>query len=223
MAQNDVQAFYERYWQRQGGSPADFDFAPFQRRSKLQRALDAIPAGANVLDAGCGNGDFSLFLNELGYHVSGVDISATAVARARICAPECHFEVASLERGLPFANSIFTAVWCTEVFEHLFDIHAALSELNRVLVYDGLLVFTTPYHGLIKNLAISALGFERHFDPYLSHIRFFTRKSLAMCLNNTGFLPVAWSGVGRRWPLWMSHFVVARKVASPDAAPEIRG
>ncbi len=204
--------------QLQTGSQGDFCGT-----AKLQKALTELSPGSLVLDAGCGNGEFSLFLVELGYEVTGVDISSAAIAKARMAIPESRFEVASLETGLPFTEGEFAAVWCTEVLEHLFDVHTALTELNRVLMPSGLFVLTTPYHGLIKNLAIALAGFEQHYNPYLSHIRFFTRKSLGVCLTRAGFTAVSWGGVGRRGPLRMSHFVVAHKTSLPEPAPEIIG
>ena len=96
--------FYERYWRRQGGSPAERGFALTERQTKLRKALAELPAGASVLDAGCGKGDFSFFLAQLGYHVIGVDISSAAVAKAKAIAPACRFEVASLEASLPFGG-----------------------------------------------------------------------------------------------------------------------
>jgi 2-polyprenyl-6-hydroxyphenyl methylase/3-demethylubiquinone-9 3-methyltransferase len=194
-----------------------------ERQMALRRALAGLPAASAVLDAGCGNGEFTSFLASLGYSVTGVDVSATAIARSKAQVPNGRFEVASLEAGLPFQGGEFSAVWCSEVLEHITDVHAALSEFNRVLVFGGVVVLTTSYHGLIKNLAIAVAGFERHYDPYLSHIRFFTRRSLGACLSRTGFTPISWSGVGRRWPLWMSHFVVARKDSHPGAPPQIMG
>jgi 2-polyprenyl-6-hydroxyphenyl methylase/3-demethylubiquinone-9 3-methyltransferase len=215
--------FYERYWRREGGSPADHHFALAERQAKLRNALARLPNGSQVLDAGCGNGEFSTFLAHLGHKVTAVDISVEAISKAKATFPDGHFEVASLEEGLPFADGEFAAVWCTEVLEHLFEVHAALAHLNRVMRQGGLLVLTTPYHGRIKNLAIALAGFERHYNPYISHIRFYTNKSLDMCLTNGGFTALTWSGIGRRWPLWMSHFVVARKTSAPGPAPEIIG
>lgn len=218
-----ISDFYEWYCQREGGSPADHGFALAERKVKLRKALGELPAGAPVLDAGCGSGEFTAFLADLGFSVTGVDILANAVVQAQQRCPGPRFEVASLEAGLPFADEEFAAVWCSEVLEHLFYVYAALAELNRVLQPDSKLVLTTPYHGLIKNIAIALLGFEKHYNPYLSHIRFFTRCSLAMCLERAGFAVEQWGGVGRHWPLWMAHFVVARKVALPEPAPEING
>jgi 2-polyprenyl-6-hydroxyphenyl methylase/3-demethylubiquinone-9 3-methyltransferase len=71
--------------------------------------------------------------------------------------------------------------------EHLFDVGAALTEINRVLRPGGKFVLTTPYHGLVKNLIVRVLAFERHYDPCGSHIRFFTRRSLKLCLEKAGF------------------------------------
>ena len=218
----DLAAFYERYWQREGES-SERGLSVIERQTKLQSAFARLPDGASILDAGCGTGDFSLFMTQLGFNVTGVDISATAVARARDAVPARRFEVASLEAGLPFAEGEFAAVWCTEVLEHLFDVHTALAELSRVLAQDGLLVLTAPYHGLLKNLAIALFGFERHYNPYLSHIRFYTRKSLRECLGRAGFTVLSWGGVGRKWPIWMSHFVIARKISMPGHAPRIIG
>jgi SAM-dependent methyltransferase len=215
--------FYDRYWQHEGLSPAEKCVALSRRRIKLQKVLTKLPQKSSVLDAGCGNGEISLFLAKLGYYISGTDISVTAVERAKAAVPEGRFEVASLETGLPFKEGEFLAVWCSEVLEHIFDVHAALSELNRVLVLNGFFILTVPYHCLVKNLPIALNGFERHYNPYVSHVRFFTRKSLQICLEHSGFTVISWEGIGRFWPFWMSFFVVARKTALPGPAPEIIG
>jgi len=173
-----------------------------------------------VLDSGCGNGVFTAFLSQLGFDAVGIDISGTAIGFARQRYQGMRFEVASLEDGLPCKPDAFDAVWCTEVLEHLFDVQAALTEINRVLRPNGTLVLTTPYHGLLKNLAIALLSFDRHFDPCGPPIRFFTRCALDLCLGKAGFVVEQWAGVGRFWPLWMSHFVVARKAGMPDHAAE---
>jgi 2-polyprenyl-6-hydroxyphenyl methylase/3-demethylubiquinone-9 3-methyltransferase len=216
--------FYERYWKsaaEEGTYHCGFDIA--QRKKALQAALSHIPSGAAVLDAGCGNGEFSAFLTGLGYHVVSIDISAIATKHARQNLPQGVFSVTSLEDGIPFPDSSFAAVWSSEVLEHLFDVHTALSEINRVLQPGGTLVLTTPYHGLVKNIIIALRNFDHHYHPYLSHIRFFTQKTLSSCLDRAGFSVETFRGVGRRWPVWRSSFVVARKVAPPGPPPAIEG
>lgn len=215
--------FYKQYWKSKGPLRAAQDLLVINRNAKSEKVLKTLPVSSPVLDAGCGNGDFTFLLARRGYKGIGIDISSAAIKIARATAPQIPFLVASLEKGLPFGGDEFAAVWCFEVLEHLFDVHGALSELNRLLAKDGLLILTVPYHGLIKNIAIALDGFERHYNPYISHIRFYTRKSLGVCLSRAGFTVLLREGIGRFWPLWMSDFVVAQKTSSPGVAPQIIG
>ncbi len=217
--------FYDRYWQHERDAPPLHRAWTAQRIAGLQAALAGLPSGAPVLDAGCGLADFSRLLLDSGYAVTGIDLAAGTLAARIVDAPTLagRLLAASLEGALPFPAETFAAAWSTEVIEHVFDVHAMLAELNRVLQPGGLLILTTPYHGLIKNVVLALHGFEQHFDPYVSHIRFFTRRSLAGCLERAGFRVESARGIGRFWPVWMSHFVVARKVNPPGPPPEIHG
>ncbi len=222
-----VKEFYELYWQ-QDYAPPQGDPTSAQRMVLLETALRPILASPRtgsrcVLDAGCGDGAFLAFLRRLGFEVSGLELAEGAAFRARRRCPEAEVRVGSLEESLPFEDERFDAVWCTEVLEHLFHVHSALAELNRVLKPGGLLLLTTPYHGLVKNLLIVLAAFEVHYNPDLSHIRYFSRRSLGQCLRRAGFEPASWQGLGRAWPLWKSVFVVAHKSGRPGPPPEIVG
>jgi len=219
--------FYEAYWSKEGKAVPDEDPTTEERKHVLALSLRQLAATRDrpgkILDAGCGNGEFTMFIKELGFEVVGIDTAVAAIERARARYPNITFYIGSLEDRLLFHDGEFQAIWSTEVLEHLFDVHACLSELNRVLAQNGLLILTTPFHGLLKNIAITLMAFERHFNPYLSHIRFFTRRSLTECLTRAGFDPVLWRGIGRSWPLYKSFFVVARKVRAAEPPPEIIG
>jgi 2-polyprenyl-6-hydroxyphenyl methylase/3-demethylubiquinone-9 3-methyltransferase len=216
--------FYERYWLRPELSDEDDSgLAIGPRKQLLKKVLKTVPPRAPVLDAGCGSGVFSAFLHELGYTPAGIDISHNAVAYARRRYPNIPFQVAIVENGLPFSGEHFAAIWFSEVIEHVFDVHATLAELNRILQPGGTLILTTPYHGMVKNLIIALKGYDRHYNPYLSHIRFSSRNSLRMCLERAGFSVEQWRGIGRNWPVYKSQFVVCRKTGLPGVAPEIIG
>lgn len=206
--------YYERYWNADEPIPEDDPTTP-ERESLLLESLAALRNGNDnrlrVLDAGCGSGWFLERLDRAGFEAHGVDLSSTAAAEARKRCPAAQVQAASLEERLPFPDGHFDAIWSTEVIEHVFDPKAFLEELNRVLRPGGLLVLTTPYHGLAKNLAIAVAGFDRHFDPVGPHIRFFTIPSMYRLLAETGFKSPAWRGIGRFWPLYKSMFVTARK------------
>ncbi len=215
----NVSEFYEQYWRQPEAAPESGQLVE-ERKALLKVALNDLRPGARVLDIGCGSGVFTAFLQDTGFDVVGVDISQRAVRYARQRYPGIRFEAVSVEHGLSFKNEEFDVVWCSEVLEHLFDVGAALTEINRVLPLGGKFVLTTLYHGLVKNLLICVLTFERHYDPCGPHIRFFTRRSLKLCLEKAGFTVERCAGVGRFWPVWMSHFVVARKVSMVNAVRE---
>lgn len=176
-----------------------------------------------ILDFGCGRGDFACFLSKAGYKVHGVDISNAALDKARQAYPHLLFERIGEMGQIPVMDAVYDVVWESEVLEHIFDVHAHLSEINRVLKSGGLFILTTPFHGRMKNIAIALTNFDRHFDPEKSHIRFFDRSGLKRCLVRAGFTPVRWSGIGRVWPVYKAWFVVAIKTGHAGMPPDITG
>lgn len=105
----------------------------------------ALPAGAKVLDAGCGSGTNSLWLARQGFSVTGVDFSEFALGKAKEqarsdgLAERIDLRVGDLTR-LEFADAGFDAVFCIGVLMHIPDVEAALEELVRVLRPGGALV-----------------------------------------------------------------------------------
>ncbi len=211
MSAERLQASYETYWNGAFRDPELGQLVP-ERKQQLRPILARLPRGARILDVGCGDGVFTQFFAECGLEPMGTDIAEAGVRWARAHYPQLRFEVASLDQRLPFDDGAFDALWCSEVIEHLFDVDFALGEMRRILKPNGLLLLTTPYHGLAKNLLIVLRNFDHHFDPQGLHIRFFTRTSLFRVLNAHGLAVEQMTGIGRRYPFWMSHFVVARAV-----------
>lgn len=210
MSESRIREFYETYWHGASGDPEAAQLVK-ERQAKLGAALNELPTGGRVLDLGCGDGVFCDLIAKQGFVPVGADISEVGIARARAHYPKFEFRVGSLETRLPFADGEFDAVWCSEVVEHLFDVSFALGEMARVLTAGGTLILTTPYHGLVKNVVVALRNFDAHYDVQGGHIRFFTRRSLRQLLEQQGFEVTVMDGVGRGWPLWMSHWVVARK------------
>ena len=48
-------------------------------------------------------------------------------------------------KHLPFDNNSFDVVFCSEVFEHVFNLPELLKEIKRVLQPGGKLIFTCPF------------------------------------------------------------------------------
>lgn len=85
----------------------------------LERLLAGLEPGSEVLDLGCGNGlPIARALVERGHRVTGVDISAAQVARARRAVPGARFLLAdALELELP--EESFDAVVSAFVLGHV--------------------------------------------------------------------------------------------------------
>ena len=139
-----------------------------------------------ALEVGCGDGFFTNELASRNCDAVGIDLSPVGVETARRRYPSASFEVHDLTRPLPFDDASFDFVWCSEVLEHLFAPLAVLEQVRRVLRPHGRFCATVPYHGMLKNIGIALMGFEKHYDPTYPHIRFFTKRSLAGLADRAG-------------------------------------
>ncbi len=174
--------------------------------------------GANsVLDIGSGNGDLVGALHPLLREVFGLEPDLAGVELARARHPNCNFMRGGVDDA-PGAMEAFEAhfecVTAIEVIEHLFDPTLLIDLAHRSLRPSGHLVLSTPFHGYVKNLAISLVGgWDAHHHPLDvgGHIKFWSRSSMEQLLINGGFRPVRFIGVGRVPLLWKSMFIVAEK------------
>ena len=208
---SSVKAYYDRAF----GTAAARAYSPESEgtfQARMEAALGWLPAGRlRLLDYGCERGAATAVFAEAGHEVVGVDISEEALAIAQRRAPGASFQVVESEREIPLPDQSFDVCYCAEVVEHLFVIEGFLAEVHRLLADDGLFLLTTPYHGWLKNLLVITFFFDRHFDIYGGHIRFFSRQSLTAALVKAGFVVEHFEGIGRFWPVWKTMFVVGRK------------
>ena len=104
-----------------------------------------LAAGKRVLDAGCGTGYGSNELALCAKAVTGIDISAEAVAyaSATYSRPNLTFAQAGCA-ALPFENGSIDLAVSFEVIEHIAEWKQFLLELRRVLADAGVLIVSTP-------------------------------------------------------------------------------
>jgi len=111
-----------------------------QRRRKVGRAYDmaleiarVVPAGANVLDVGCGNGFIAHHLSGiLRTKIVGLDVSAGPVANIDYLPYD--------GRHFPVQDETFEAVLLCYVLHHAQDASLVLNEVTRVLKDGGLAI-----------------------------------------------------------------------------------
>jgi len=168
------------------------------------------------VDLGCGNGYVSSKLAGQGHSVVGVDVSRKGIEIARESFPEVAYILSSIYDDV-LVGEIGGKVDCVvalEVVEHLFYPKKLFEQSYRLLSNGGSLVVSTPYHGYLKNLAISLTnGWDRHFgvDWDGGHIKFFSQKTLGLMAINAGFKKLRFTFAGRLPGFWKSMMLVAEK------------
>jgi SAM-dependent methyltransferase len=145
-----------------------------RERLLLDLFLSASP-GPSVLNAGAGQGSFSLRLARLGFEVTSVDDSQAAVdvLRRRLQGP---VELADVT-AMPFADESFDAAVLGEVLEHVPDDAGALLEVTRVLRPGGVLAVSVPAN-------------PARFGPsdrWAGHLRRYSRPMLVDACERSGF------------------------------------
>ncbi len=187
--------YYERFWKKELEGENIFHGLPDWRESLKKRVgFYKKMIKGRVLDAGCGEGDFSLHIAKMAgvKQVDGIDLSQTIIksclkkAKENKLSNKAKFKVGSIT-NLPFKDKIFDSIFTFEIVEHILDTDKMFKELNRVLKKGGHLGITTVDFNLPKMLIIALFYFETYFDPTTPHIRFFTKNTLKKMLEKNGF------------------------------------
>lgn len=167
-----------------------------------------------ILDLGCGNGSFTNFLANQGFEAVGIEESASGIEIARQTYPNCRFIRGSIYNlELTELENAFDIVVSTEVIEHLFLPRELPRVVQKLLKPNGHLILTTPYHGYLKNLALSLSGkMDSHFTALWDggHIKFFSVKTLNQLLTSEGFTNPSFKFAGRIPYLWKSMICISK-------------
>lgn len=171
----------------------------------------------SVLDLGCGNGELLKILAAPERTVVGVEYDRGGAEIARHYNPGVQvFNLGVQDDPAPVLAGQpdkFDLVVSTEVIEHLYSPALLPRFAARVLKPGGVLIVSTPYHGYLKNLALSlADKWDDHHTPFWDggHIKFWSRRTLSELLRREGFEVHGFHGVGRLPFLWKSMILVAR-------------
>jgi 2-polyprenyl-3-methyl-5-hydroxy-6-metoxy-1,4-benzoquinol methylase len=170
-----------------------------------------------VIDLGCGNGSLTAEVARAGFSVVGVDADAEGVEIAASANPGIAFHRVGVHEDpteLLSKEGLFDVAISTEVIEHLYSPHLLPRFAARLLPAGGRLVITTPYHGYLKNLALSVAGrWDKHHTAlwHGGHIKFWSRSTLGELLRQEGFVVEHFEGLGRAPLLWKSMLVTARR------------
>ena len=175
-------AYYQRNYEHPGRDTAYADV--------VERAGAVVPAGARVLDVGCGTGSLVVELRERGFDATGVDPSEAARRAASKHDVEAYASIRDLG-GEPFA-----AVFLVDVVAHVADARTLAREAVGALAPDGVLVVRTPAvtSALVAAEAAVTLGGRVGASPLLhrsSRVHYFDASALKRALALWGLHDVA--------------------------------
>lgn len=113
-----------------------------QAKWEFTEALDQLNGYRTVLDVGCGDGAFLRLLKEAGHDAHGIDISPTAVHRAR--EKGLNASVGSFDELPSRSLPLFDAVTAFQVLEHVSDPLRLLSNVAESIRDGGVLIIAVP-------------------------------------------------------------------------------
>ncbi len=206
-----------------------------ENRVKMVRAIFGKLPSSRVLDVACADGE--ILRGFTAHHeIYGLDFTSVFVEEARkvgLKAFQCDFS----KETFPFENNFFDVVFSGETIEHIIDTDLFLSQINRVLKDEGLLIMTVPNIRTPVSFLMMLLGLPPQFSArYRSpHYRDFTFKTLKLALHNNGFeiekacgasvyvpgLGETLGALARFFPGWSSQIVlIANKKKNVTYNPE---
>lgn len=153
--------------------------------SGREAAIVPFVGEGRLLDVGCGSGKGLESFKELGWDVTGVEMSPYAASKARERLG-CEILVGDFEQ-IPLDNERFDVVRFSHSLEHLQSPRKAMEKASRVLRPSGLLWIEVPNAASLERRLFGAQWFCWDLPRHLYH---FTPETLARLLARTGFRPV---------------------------------
>ncbi|MCB2070983.1 MAG: methyltransferase domain-containing protein, partial [Ottowia sp.] len=191
--------------------------------NSLSELVEHIPAGARVLDLGCGSGAIGAFLHRRDGAVAAIDGLTISEDEAALAAPHYRrVEVANLETCvLPelFASGQYDIIVCADVLEHVRNADAVVSACTGLLAPGGRLLLSIPnagYAGLVAELMSGEFRYRKEGLLDETHVRFFTQNTLTRFLQENRWVAESFSTIVRQ--LTQSEFRVAFDALPPAVA-----
>lgn len=160
-------------------------------REIVNSVRNAVVNAKSACDIGCGVGDLLAAINSVNplAKLTGLDFSHAAIERTSVRFPTAELRQHIIDQTLPYADSKFDIVFCTDVLEHLLYREAVVKELVRICAPGGTIVIVVP---------------DGDVDQFFGHVWFFNKQSL------TDFL-APWEAVVDRLPDCREFIAVIHK------------
>lgn len=190
----------------------------FRRRARIILENLHLKDGEKILDLGCGRGFYIKIISQLYRNVEifGIDNNTKYVEIAR----KLNKNVILGDAGdLPFPNSCFDRVVCSEVLEHINDDNKVISEIHRVLKNKGFALISVPNKKYPFWLDPINFLMERVFNFHVpsqywwlagiwaDHVRLYTEDEICAKLKRVSLkIDRLWRSTG--WGMVGEHFLL---------------
>jgi SAM-dependent methyltransferase len=97
--------------------------------------------GARYLDIGCGTGNYTVALQQMGARMHGLELTSTMLAKARLKSDRVRWIQGNAE-SLPFCDRCFDGATGTFTLHHMKHPEHAIEEVFRVIEHGRFVIFT---------------------------------------------------------------------------------
>jgi SAM-dependent methyltransferase len=147
----------------------------------------ALGKKGDLLDIGCGRGDFLVFMKASGWGVTGLEISSQLVEITRKRGITCSLGNVT---ELTFPPKSFDVITFRDVLEHIPNPPQEILRIcNHWLKEGGMVYIKVPNLDWIDG-PFGKL-YKRGFDPAV-HLHHFSQRALTICMEKSGLQPVKW-------------------------------
>lgn len=186
--------------------------------SSHQYAVDAVPAGASVLDIGAGPGGVAQALLKKQCRVAVVD----QFAPDAVITSEVQVFQQNLDEPATFSVRDYDYLLMLDIIEHLKDPERFLDDLRRQFDYSTkTLVLTTPNIAFVVQRMMLVLGQFNYGKAGIldrTHTRLFTFRSLRRLLLDAGFVITDTRGVPAPFPKVLGDGALGRMALAVNRA-----
>jgi methionine biosynthesis protein MetW len=157
----------------------------------LSKVVGKILPGSIVLDIGCSDGMLGRYLvKEKDCVVDGVDIDLVAIERCKgiyrkvICKD---FERDSFLDEFQLRSYDYIVI--ADIIEHLVNPEKLLSEINKLIKPDGVIIFSIPnvnHIALAIHLLLGSFNYSKNGLLDQTHLRFYTYETIVKLLQSNG-------------------------------------
>lgn len=177
----ELAAFYQNYVYTERVANPRKKWLRFRLRAWLLRRM---APGRRFLDIGCNVGSMVAAAHAVGCDATGIDVGPEAIAHARTLWPHCTFHHETLERFAARGEK-FDMVFCTEVIEHVRDLHGFMRALTQILNPGAVLFFTTPDSGHFRVPRARLIEWSE-LRP-TEHLAIFNKRNIRQLFSQHGF------------------------------------